>query len=66
MDTTIQNINVIIPSSDMSFFKDFARRMGWKIGNEGNIIDKYLSSRPQNVDLTDDEIIDEINAVRYK
>jgi hypothetical protein len=50
----------------MSFFKDFARRMGWKIGNEGNIIDKYLSSRPQNVDLTDDEIIDEINAVRYK
>ena len=31
MEATMQTLNVTIPSSDMKFFKEFIKKMGWTI-----------------------------------
>ena len=31
MEATMQNINVILPTADMKFFKELVKKMGWSI-----------------------------------
>ena len=56
---------VKMPQSDMDFFQFFAKKMGWLIENKTDLLDKYIASRPKNVDLTDEAIMKEVRAVRY-
>jgi len=63
--TLSREFNVKMPQSDMDFFQFFAKKMGWLIENETDLLDKYIASRPKNVDLTDDDIMAEVRAVRY-
>ena len=56
---------VKMPQSDMVFFQFFAKKMGWLIENKTDLLDKYIASRPQNIDLTDEDIMEEVRAVRY-
>ena len=34
MEVTTQNINVSLPVTDMKFFKELVRKMGWRIEQE--------------------------------
>lgn len=65
MEGIMQNISVNIPKADMKLFRDLVKRMGWKISTNSELIDKYLSSRPTSVNLSEEEIQEELNAVRY-
>ena len=64
-DTAFENIYVKMPQSDMGFFQYFAEKMGWFVENKQTVWDKYIQNSPQNVDLTDEEIMEEVRAVRY-
>jgi len=64
-DITFENIYVKMPQSDMGFFQHFAEKMGWFVENRQTIWDKYMQNSPQNVDLTEEEIMEEVRAVRY-
>lgn len=59
-------ISVNIPSSELPFFRKLMGKMGWKITSGETALKRYLDSRPKNVNLTDEEILSELNAVRYK
>ena len=61
MDVLVQNI----PQADIDFFEELAKRMGWAFKTKESILDKFIETRPQNVDLTDEEIMDEVRAIRY-
>jgi hypothetical protein len=39
--------------------------MGWYVENQQTMWDKYILNSPHNVDLTDEEIMEEVRAVRY-
>ena len=60
-----REVYVKMPETDMVFFQLFADKMGWLIENKVDLLNKYISSRPKNVDLTDEEIMEEVRAVRY-
>jgi len=60
-----EKVFVEIPRSDIDFFQLFAKKMGWTLENKNDLLDKYIASRPKNVDLTDEEIMEEVRAVRY-
>jgi hypothetical protein len=60
-----EKIFVCIPQSDAVFFKLFADKMGWSVDNRQMLWDSYLENSPQNVDLSDDDIMEEVKAVRY-
>ena len=60
-----ETILVDIPQSDLIFFKLFADKLGWQFKSKQTLWDEYLKSSPDDVDLTEEEIMEEVRAVRY-
>lgn len=67
MDTTMnQGVFLSIPKSDIKFFKELAKKMGWDIDIREDFLKDYIASRPKRVNLSDEEILAELNAIRYE
>ena len=67
MDTTMnQGIFLSIPKSDIKFFKELAKKMGWDIDIREDFLKDYIASRPKRVKLSEEEILAELNAIRYE
>lgn len=60
-----RGIYVNVPQGEVAFFKQLLNRMGWAYEEKGELMDKYLQSRPQGSPLSDDEIMEETRSVRY-
>jgi hypothetical protein len=66
MDTTMnQGVFLSIPKSDIKFFKELAKKMGWDIDIREDFLKDYIASRPKKVNLSEEEILAELNAIRY-
>ena len=64
-ETIQERITIDIPQSDMMFFQFFADKMGWRFKNKQTLWKEYLKNSPQNIALSDDEIMEEVRTVRY-
>jgi len=62
---SVLDIRLNIPKSDMRFFRELIGKMGWKVETKQSALQKYIASRPKNVNLSDKEILAEVHAVRY-
>ena len=60
-----ERVFIDLPQADMKFLQLFASKMGWSVDKKQNLWDKYILNSPQNVDLSDEEIMEEVRAVRY-
>ena len=60
-----ERVLIDLPQADMKFLQLFASKMGWSVDKKHNLWDKYILNSPQNVDLSDEEIMEEVRAVRY-
>jgi hypothetical protein len=65
MEATLEKISVNVPRSDMMFFKYFVDKMGWTVNTRKNLWDEYIKESPKGVNLSDDDIMAEVRAVRY-
>ena len=65
METALQNIYLNVPQSEVGFIMILAKKMGWKVETKADLLDKFITSRPKNVDLTDDDIMEAVREVRY-
>ena len=45
-----------IPKSDIKFFKELAKKMGWDIDIREDFLKDYIASRPKRVNLSEEEI----------
>ena len=54
-----------IPNADVKIMETLVARMGWKVRSKRKTIDEFISSCKKDVDMSDDDIQNEINAVRY-
>ena len=59
------DVRLNIPQSDMRLFGELVSKIGWKLATKESFLQKYIASRPQNVELSDKEILSEVYAVRY-
>ena len=67
MDTTMnQGVFLSIPKADIKFFKELAKKMGWDIDIREDFLKDYIASRPKRVNLSEEEILAELNAIRYE
>ena len=67
MDTTMNQGGFLsIPKSDIKFFKELAKKMGWDIDIREDFLKDYIASRPKRVNLSEEEILAELNAIRYE
>ena len=62
---SVLDIRLNIPRSDIRFFSELIDKMGWRIETKESALQKYIDSRPKNVELSDEEILSEVYAVRY-
>jgi len=60
-----EKIFVDIPQSDLMFFKIFADKLGWQFKSKQSLWEEYIKNSPVNIDLSEEEIMDEVRAVRY-
>jgi hypothetical protein len=60
-----EKILVDIPQSDKAFFRLFADKMGWTIESQEDLLDRYIATRPKNVPLTEEDIMEAVREARY-
>ena len=66
MDSTLRGVYINVPQADMKFLKELVKKMGWTVERKESLLKKYISKHPSKVDLSDDDIMEELKAVRYK
>lgn len=59
------NLFLQVPASDMVLISMIAKKMGWTLETAESILEKFLSTRPADVPLSDEEIMNEVHSVRY-
>ena len=64
-NVTMQGVYVNVPSVDWSLFRELIRKFGWQAETREQMLDRFISSRPAKPMLSEEEIMDEVNAVRY-
>jgi hypothetical protein len=65
LQTAWQDIDLHVPQSEVGFITTLAQKMGWEITTKTDLLQKYIHSRPKNVDLPDKEIMEEVRSIRY-
>ena len=61
-----QGIYLNVPMTDWVLLKELIRKFGWQAETREQLLDRFVKSRSKNPSLTEDEIMEEVNAVRYK
>lgn len=62
---TMQGVYVNVPAVDWSLFRELIRKFGWKAETREQLLDRFISSRSANPGISEEEIMDEVKAVRY-
>ena len=61
-----QGIYLNVPMTDWVLLKEFIRKFGWQAETREQLLDRFVKSRPKSPALSEEEIMEEVNAIRYK
>lgn len=61
-----QGIYINVPMTDWALLKELIRRFGWQAETREQLLERFVNSRSDKKLLTDEEIMEEVNAVRYE
>lgn len=62
---TSQGVFLNVPVSDWGLLKELVRKFGWQAETREQLLDRFTDSRPAKQALTEEEIMAEVQAVRY-
>ena len=67
MNTAVKRVYIDVPESGVNKLKDFVAQNGWNltIVDRMSLLKDFIKTRPQNPDITEDEIMEEVRVVRY-
>ena len=60
-----QGVYVNVPMVDWSLFRELIKKFGWKAETREQLLDRFVGSRPTTPEISEEEIMDEVRAVRY-
>ena len=60
-----QGVYVNVPMVDWSLFRELIRKFGWQAETREQLLDRFVESRPVAPEISEEEIMDEVRAVRY-
>ena len=64
-NATLQGVYVNVQVADWSLFKELVRKFGWKAETREQLLERFVNSRPVAPEITEEEIMNEVRAVRY-
>lgn len=62
----VQGVYLNVPFSDWALLKELIRKFGWKAETREQLLERFVKSRPSNPSISEEEIMEEVKAVRYK
>jgi len=60
-----QGVYLNIPRGDWSLLQELVNRFGWQSQTREQMLDEFMQTRPNVSDLTEEDIMNEVRAVRY-
>ena len=60
-----QGIYLNVPMTDWGLLKELIRKFGWQAETREQILERFVKSRSNKDLLSDEEIMEEVNAVRH-
>ncbi len=63
--TRTQSVYLNIPTTDWILLQQLINRFGWQSKTREELLDEFIQTRPLNPDLTEEDIMNEVRAVRY-
>ncbi len=64
-NTATQGVYINVPKNDWPLFRELIRKFGWKAETREQLLDRFVSSRPSDADISEEDIMDEVKAIRY-
>ena len=64
-DVQMQGVYVNVPIVDWSLFRELIRKFGWQAETREQLLDRFADSRPSKPAMSEEDIMDEVKAVRY-
>lgn len=61
----MQGVYVNVPAVDWSLFRELIRKFGWQAETREQLLDRFAASRPSKPAMSEEDIMDEVKAVRY-
>ena len=55
-----------VPMADWVLLKELIRKFGWQAETREQLLERFVKSRSDKDLLSDEEIMEEVNAVRYE
>jgi len=62
---TTQGVYLNIPRADWNLLQELINRFGWQSETREQLLEKFIQSRPNVTDLSEEDIMNEVRAVRY-
>lgn len=56
----LQGVYLNVPVSDWVLLKELIRKFGWQSETREQLLDRFIASRPQQPQLTEEEIMEEL------
>lgn len=63
--TMTQGVYLNIPRTDWTLFQELVNRFGWQYETREQMLEEFMKTRPQNVNLSEEDIMNEVRAIRY-
>lgn len=63
--TKMQSVFLSVPKADWKLLKELIRKFGWQVETQEQLLERFANSRPVVPPVSEDEIIEEVKAVRY-
>lgn len=60
-----QGVFLNVPKADWSLLRELIRKFGWQAETREQMLDRFIGTRPTESPLSEEEIMDEVNAVRH-
>ena len=54
-----------IPNDEVSFIQRLAQKMGWTFEKKEDVLTRFISSVPKDIDISDEDIIEAVKEIRY-
>ena len=64
--TNTQGIYLNVPLTDWVLLKELIRKFGWQAETRVQLLERFVKSRSDKDLLSEEEIMEEVNAVRYE
>lgn len=62
---TTQGVYLNVPRADWTLLQELINRFGWQSETREDLLAEFLQTRPAVTDITEEDIMDEVRAVRY-